>query len=78
MRIKPTTKNCLLVKIHVYPKCLVQRPEYPDIVIWSIRTVARSLQVIVTHLKVSLGQESPDPYIRSIRTYTGVSGYSTG
>jgi hypothetical protein len=70
IRIKPTTKNSLLVKIHVYPECPVHCPEYPDIVIRSIRTAARSLQVTVTHLKVSLGPESPDPYVRSIRTYT--------
>jgi hypothetical protein len=67
MRIKPTTKNSLLEKILVYPECPVQ---CPDTVIRSIRTVARSIRVTVTHLKVSLGPESPNLYVQSIRTYT--------
>jgi hypothetical protein len=69
MRIKPTTKNSLLVKIDVYPDCPVQCPECPDIMIRSIRTVTRSLRVTVSS-KVSLGPKSLDPYVRSIRTYT--------
>jgi hypothetical protein len=71
MRIKPTTKNSLLVKTLVYPDCPVQCPECPDIVIRSIRTVTRSLRITVTHPKFL--------WDRSLRTpMSGVSGHIPG
>jgi hypothetical protein len=66
MRIKPTTKNSLVVKIHVYLDCPVQ---CPDIVIRSIQIVTRSLRVTITHPKFlwewslrTLYPEYPDIY----------------